>query len=498
MKLSQGVVLGFFFVLGLVAPSASAYSAGDPRISFEEQWERLIYFNKTFRIENSAFLLSYESPSPAKELELTIDYFQGSSEVCKYPARYSFLLRYKKIKPIDRVCPQLKEYWELAPADEFKYVLAGRSVDSITSMMGHGFLVAEGEAKPSSEFVSHSYAFYTDLREASSLTLAYDAFIGGMRGSFALRPYQKDVDRYLNVENREIWELYLDLDESSRQLLRDSLWELKDVEPAYYFQSFNCATLTLYTLAIVNPDLLEYETLFVSPEDIYKALRLERMVSRVNNILPVNFAARSESYEPLHNPQDSISGVHISNNEMIISFTPASHSLRTIFPGNQPSSQFKIVAFDYNLSEQNVESFYLLDYLDLKDYDLGWSKAVSFNYSDGSYKNLEKKNFHSQYLIGVGKELGALHFGFLAGVGLNLNEGVYAQAESMVGANLSSSLKLISSSKLSHFKNDQYYLESDISLTYRLRMYELFVQHVVKDNSLGSNSYLAAGIDYYF
>lgn len=499
MKQSQGVVLGFFFiVVAWAAPFPPAYAKDEPNISFEAQWERLIYFNQSFRINTPAFLLSYDDPSPAKELERTVEYFQRSLEVCKYPARYSLLLWHKKIEPIDRVCLELREYWDLAPADEFKYVLAGRSVDSITSMMGHGFLASEGKVLSSSEFVSHSYAFYTDLRQASSLTLAYDAFIGGMRGSFALRPYQRDVDRYLNVENREVWELYLDLDEKSRQLLRDSLWELKDVEPTYYFQSFNCATLTLYALAIVNPDLLNYEKLFVSPDDIYKALRLERMVSRVTNILPANYSERSENYEPLQNPQDSILGVHMLNNETIVSFTPASHNLRTIFPDNQPSSQFKIVAFDYNVSKQSFESFYLLDYLDFKDYDLGWSKAVSFNYADGSYKNLDKKNYHAQYLIGAGKDPDSLHYGILSGVGINLSEGVYAQVELVAGSNITSGLKVISSSKFSHFGDNKYYLENDVGFVYRLSRYELFLQHVVRRNSFSRNSYTAAGVDYYF
>jgi hypothetical protein len=156
------------------------------------------------------------------------------------------------------------------------------------------------------------------------------------------------------------------------------------------------------------------------------------------------------------------------------------------------------VAFDYNVSKKSIESFYLLDYLDFKDYDLGWSKAVSFNYADGSYKNLDQKNFHVQYLIGAGKDAAPLHYGILSGFGINLNEGVYAQVELVTGSHIASGLKVISSSKFSHFGNNQYYLESDIGVTYRLGSFELFMQHIAKENSSSANSYIAAGIDYYF
>ena len=497
IRQSQGIVLGFVILFFSIAP-ASGFSMSSKVVTFEERWERLVYFNGSFKINNSEFLLSHEEPSPERELELTIEYFESSSEICKYPARYAFLLEHKLIDSIDNVCAELVEYWELAPADKFKYVLAGRSITNITSMMGHGFLVSEGEVESNSQLVSHSYAFYTDLRQANSLTIAYDAFIGGMEGSFALRPYQRDVDRYLNVETREIWELDLALAENERNLIRDSMWELKDVEPTYYFQKFNCATLTLYTLSIVNPALLNYEKLFVSPEDIYKALRLEKMVERVNNILPAQHTERSENYEPLQNPQDSILGVKIVDDESIISFTPASHMLRTIFPDNRSSSRFKIAALDYNITQGSLESFYLLDYLDFKDISLGWSKAVSFNYSDGSHIDLDKKNIQAEYLLGVAREQAVLHHGLLAGFGLNLDEGVYGQIELVAGSNLSKNFKILASSNLTYFQNNRYYHESYFGITYRLNDYEVFIQRNQKGNYSRAEGYLSVGIDYYF
>lgn len=493
---SQGICLGFLMFLFTGLFSANANENND--LSFQKAWERLIYFNKEFKINNSSFLLSYKNPSPEKELELTLKHFQKSTEVCKYPARYIFLLKHRKISKKIEFCDELKQYWELAPSESIKYVLASRSVSNVTSMMGHGFIVTEGYLESESRFVSHSYSFYTEIGEANSVTIAFDAFIGGMRGSFALRPYAKDINKYLKQEKREIWELYLNLNDYEKNLLKNSLWELKDTNPTYFFQSFNCATLVLYSLSIINPKLLNYEKLFVSPEDIYKALRLEKMVGRINTILPEAHVRRSGSYEPLQNPQDSIFSLNVSSEEKIVSFTPASHTLRTIFPDNKISSQLKLLAFDYEIKKGRLKNFYLFDYIDLKDEELGASKAVSFKFAEGSYKKLDKFTLNSIYLIGLGKENSKSHFGAFTGLGINFNDGLNSYSKVVLGLNLSKKLKFLSDFDINLQSRERFYINAKIGLNYKVGDYQVFIEQETKKNNFLKSKITSVGLEYYF
>ena len=149
-------------------------SFGLPTLSeeFWGQWNRLLYFYNTPLLNDSNFLYSKTNFSPEKELVLTIEAFRNGSDICKFPARYQFLEKHKLLeKPfnIDH-CVDLLEYLEKVPVDSLHYVFASENLHSVTSMMGHGFLMARGQDKDDIER-RHTYSFFADLAGGNPVTL---------------------------------------------------------------------------------------------------------------------------------------------------------------------------------------------------------------------------------------------------------------------------------------------------------------------------------------
>lgn len=332
-------------------------------------WEKLIYYHGSeFKILNKNFLFSIDNPSPNLEKKLTIDAINNNPDIaCQFPARYSYLLHKGLIKAQVLACPGLEEYRDKVAADKFYYIFASKNYKSITSMMGHGLIAAEGTTSSGKE-TSHAYSFFADLSESSLPSLLYDAFIGGVDGALVLSPLRDELDRYLEKEGRELWQLELKLSKGKRSLLKDALWELKDVEPEYLFHTFNCATLLQYTLSIVAPETLRHISVFTSPLDIYRALQQEGYINHIQ----IRYASDTldrlgsnyHAVQPTVELQDSSVGLYLKDG-LHLTFMGASHSFRTPQVATVSQTALKIGAIDFNLSKGRLEALALYEYLDL-------------------------------------------------------------------------------------------------------------------------------------
>ena len=164
---------------------------------FLEHWKKLNYYNDTFLLATSSFLTSKAPKNTSIELELAsfIKQAKQSSDIaCRYPARYTFLYHHGLLdRPIDDFhCPLLTEYLEKVPVEKFYYVFAAENITSVTSMMGHGFLMAEG-VDNSNILRQHTYAYFAELNSLNPIYLFYGAMVSGLNGRFALHPYRKDL-----------------------------------------------------------------------------------------------------------------------------------------------------------------------------------------------------------------------------------------------------------------------------------------------------------------
>ncbi|WP_161569517.1 lipoprotein N-acyltransferase Lnb domain-containing protein [Veronia nyctiphanis] len=178
---------------------------------------------------------------------------------------------------------RFSKYIDHVPFDRLELVFASEVFSSSSSMMGHIFLKTSGKNYRNVP-VSHSLAYFTEITTLNPITLIAESLVTGMPGFFTVRPFEKDRHQYVDIEERNLWQFTLSAEAESIELIRLHLWELKDTDLVYYFQSFNCATLTLELLALIKPDVLDERRLFVSPLDVVKAARDTGLINTTNVI----------------------------------------------------------------------------------------------------------------------------------------------------------------------------------------------------------------------
>lgn len=288
----------------------------------DEKWLSLLHFkNGKPQINDSRFILSANRFSPQNELieTLTLILDDNKSAKCRFPARYFYLshfidfgeLSFEKIAE----CDALKQYSELVPFDKINLIYASEVLASASSMMGHSFLNASGQ-NINQNNVSHSISFFTELSSFNPITLIYDGLISGMDGLLLVRPYQKDLTRYREVEGRNVWSLELDVSEFDSQLIKLHIWELKVPKIDYLFQSYNCATLTLYILSIANSELKDEDVLYVSPLDLVKAVEKHNMVKSIEVNLADDWALKMLEEELDPETRDRIESLVLSQTDL--------------------------------------------------------------------------------------------------------------------------------------------------------------------------------------
>ena len=232
------------------------------------------------RIADPTFLLSQPRFSLARELDQTIALLYGPDQgaVCRFPARYLWLRDQAGFPPLPlHDCAQVREFDAGAPADELDLMFASENITTPASMLGHAFLALRGSTAAGRR-VEHGVSFFTDDVDTYNLpVLFYRAMVAGKRGLFALNPLQEQLQQYVRVEQRSLWRYTLDLSAAQIERVRMHLLELKQTTLTYYFQSYNCATLINFVLAVANP-AIDTEGWWVTPAEVTRRAKRAGMI----------------------------------------------------------------------------------------------------------------------------------------------------------------------------------------------------------------------------
>lgn len=246
------------------------------RLAESPVWAALLHASGgRARIADPGFLLSQPRFDAARELELTIAFLYGPDEgaVCRFPARALWLQEEGGFPPLPRqACPEVRELDARAPADELSLAFASENITVPASMLGHAFLALRGTT-PAGLEVEHAVSFFTDDVDTYNLpVLFYRAMIAGKRGLFALGPLREQLRQYVEVEQRSLWRYALRLDAQQIERVRMHLLELKQTDLTYYFQSYNCATLINFVLAVADPSV-DTSGWWVTPAEVTRRAR---------------------------------------------------------------------------------------------------------------------------------------------------------------------------------------------------------------------------------
>lgn len=499
----------FFLAFITALFSLSANSSEGASIEGSTKWQKLNYYQGGFLLPTTSFLVSKkpDRTSLRSELEDFVLAAKSNPELaCKFPARYSFLYERGLLEyPLeyDR-CPDLGEYLSKVPADSFYYIYAAENITSVTSMMGHGFLMAEGLDKEGVKR-QHTYSYFAELNSLNPINLFYGAMFSGLNGKFALHPYRKDLNQYLDKEQREVWSYKIKLTQEEIVELQLLLWELKGVDFTYHFHSFNCATLLLHALSIIRPQLAEYEVLFVSPLDIAKALEDEGVIEEVSVTLPRSLdELHSEeqlityqySKKPTLSPQDSILTNYWKNGELNVALLPTSHLLRTPSSYRNSNNELRIGYIDYNISSQSLNEIVLYGFKDYKmTSNLNRSSEIYIGYRPTikSILNKKEKSLSIEYLSGLSKAVNDVQLTALIGFSIEDKIAIDAKANISWSYNGASVVNAFVHNK----RQDQVgYTFSGIEASLMVGgKYNLFIKRSKVSGDKGKTS---IGLDYHF
>lgn len=243
--------------------------------------------NDKLNIKDPNFILSGDDFSLKNELVKTIQSFFDEPNnsfkhpICRFPARFFWIKSELGLNdsmfPNVR-CPEFEEYLMRSPAQKISVVFVSENVSQPSSMMGHVFLKLSGN-NYNSNYVEHAVSFYTIIDTINIPLLIFKSTITGMNGFFSLLPYSEQVKRYLEVEDRNIWEYELDLSESIKMLMYYHIWELKDLRMRYLFIGYNCATVIYNILSLSSENFLTNNNrLWITPKDVIKEVYRNNLI----------------------------------------------------------------------------------------------------------------------------------------------------------------------------------------------------------------------------
>ena len=193
-------------------------------------WHNLLHYEKGKSVidKNSAFFLSPEGyKNPKAEYIATIKEFLNTDNlndkhaICRYPARFNYILQTLNLSA-DKFpkpnCYDYTEYKNKVPFEKISIIFAAENNISPSTMLGHSFLKIEGQNK------AHSFSYFAAFDTTNSLNFYTKVLTSGIDGMYILSPYRVKQNEYINKEKRSLWEFELQLNENEKEKLKAHLW----------------------------------------------------------------------------------------------------------------------------------------------------------------------------------------------------------------------------------------------------------------------------------
>lgn len=236
-------------------------------------------------VDDEKFFLSREGAThPEAELLATLRGFFEEGEgdnhpQCRFPARLDWLSQQLNIQTqyLPKVdCPLYKQWRDMVNVEKVVLVFPAHHLNSPSSMFGHTLLRLDPPSDgKNSDWLAYGVNFGANIPAGdNSLLYAYKGLSGGYPGQFIVEPYFKKIQEYNRVENRDIWEYPLNLTPLEARRLGTHLWELKNINFAYYFFKENCSYRLLELLEVARPsaELTDEFVLAAIPIDTVRSI----------------------------------------------------------------------------------------------------------------------------------------------------------------------------------------------------------------------------------
>ncbi len=311
-------------------------------LSQDQQWLNMVYyerkrFSKKYEsiFDSKNFFLHQDGKTnPEKELEATLRSFfnqnyldfpnaYGNKQTaqCAFKGRYEWLKKklnfdLKILK--EEKCSDFNQWKKNLNPKTATLIFASSYLNNPASMFGHTFLlINSGDKKEAQRILSHAINYSANTNETNGIKFTYKGLFGLYEGNFSILKYHKMLNKYSNLENRDIWEYDLNLSEEKLEEMLLNLWEINNNYANYYFFSENCSYILLKLLKISNSDISSRKKLvnWVIPSDTVID------INKANGLITKSQYRPSRASQIKHLMQNSNQEIHklakkIANEEM--------------------------------------------------------------------------------------------------------------------------------------------------------------------------------------
>ena len=262
-------------------------------LSEDTQWRALLHYDQLVsrispnsRAAESDFFLSEAGKTdPRAELEATLramlsaEPLDDTHAICRFPARFLWLSKKSELTSLlfpKPACQRFRQWYDAISAQGITLIFPASFVNNPASAFGHTFLrLDHGSADDDTRLLDYAADFAAATHGENALLYAIKGIFGGFDGFFSVGPFYKKVEKYSDLENRDIWEYHLNLNRDEVSMLTYHLWELREKPFSYFYFDENCSYHILALLDVARPSLglIQSMRLWVIPIDTIREIQ---------------------------------------------------------------------------------------------------------------------------------------------------------------------------------------------------------------------------------
>ncbi|MCW9013311.1 MAG: DUF4105 domain-containing protein [Gammaproteobacteria bacterium] len=285
----QSVVLAVHNNLDHLTAQAKAMElAQDPAWLNLLHYKQHVFAGVYSQADDAAFFLSAQGKhDPRAELHASLQQLVNADGrkqfVCRFPARYHWLNAKLNFQPetSDSNCAEFETWQQKLNAEQITLLFPAMYLNNPASMFGHTFLRLDQPQRSPLLSYTLSYAAATDVND-NPLVYVYKGLFGGYLGVFNIQPYYTTLQKYSDIEQRDIWEYALNLTQQEIDQLVRHLWEVRGISFDYYFLRENCSYRLLSLLDVARPGLemtLQSHPLYAIPVDTVRTIAAAGLIA---------------------------------------------------------------------------------------------------------------------------------------------------------------------------------------------------------------------------
>ena len=248
--------------------------AEQAKLEEQREWHLLLHYRKGLlggyesEQDDPGFFMSANGKTdPAAELAATLTQFFSAELVgrsrqpaqCAFIARYHWLKEQLKFDPIrlpPLACERFDRWYEDFEIEAISLIFPSAFLNNPASMFGHTlFRVDQTGQTEQTRILAYSINFAADVPPGAGLAYPIRGIFGSYKGYFSTIPYYLNVQKYRDIENRDIWEYRLNLTETQLRRFLMHAWELGNAYFDYFFFKENCSYHILALLDYADPSL---------------------------------------------------------------------------------------------------------------------------------------------------------------------------------------------------------------------------------------------------